>query len=75
LSFPAATTPDDDFVGVVESDTIDANGDTEDLGHERNREVLLQHRQEGDTLFRVAVGINNRFFNQSLKLTLGQPRR
>jgi hypothetical protein len=74
LPLPSATTDGDNFVSVIEIDTVDANGDAEDLGVERDPEVLLEHGQEADTLFRVAVSIDDRFFNQRLKLTPGQAR-
>jgi hypothetical protein len=56
---PSATTDGDDFLSVIEIDTVNVNGDTQDLHDERDREMLLQHGQEADTLFRVAVGIDD----------------
>jgi hypothetical protein len=48
---PSTTTDRDDFLSVVKVDTVDANGDTKNLGDEWDSEVLLQHGEETDTLF------------------------
>jgi hypothetical protein len=71
---PAATTDGDNLFSVVEIDTIDLNGHSQDLRHERDCEVLLQHGEKSDALFGLAVGIHDGFFNEGLEFMLGQPR-
>jgi hypothetical protein len=73
LPLPTPTTNRDDLVSVIEVDTFDADGDAKDCGDEGDGEVLLQHCQEADALFRIAVGIDDRFFNERPKSTPGQP--
>jgi hypothetical protein len=60
LPLPSAPTDGDDFLGVIEIDTVNVHGDTKDLRDERHREVLLEHRQEADALFRVKAGTGAR---------------
>ena len=48
---PSATTDRHDFLSVSEIDTVDANGDAKNVGYEWDREVLLQHGEEANTLF------------------------
>jgi len=70
---PAATTDGDNLFSVIEIDTIDLNGYPEDFCHKWDCEVLLQHREKSDALFGLAVGIDDRFFNEGLECMLGQP--
>jgi hypothetical protein len=67
----AATTDGDDLLSVIEIDTIDANGHAQDLRHKWDCEALLQHGEKSDALFGLAVGIDDRFFNEGLEFRLG----
>ena len=66
-----ATADRDDLVRVIEIDTIDPNGHSQDVGHKWDVQVLLQHGEESDALLGLAVGIDDRFFNEGLELMLG----
>ena len=71
LLFPVAT-DHHDLVRVVEIEAFDPDEAAEHLGHKREREVLLQHREEADPLFGLVMRVDGRFFDQGGELTRTQ---
>src|SRR5436309_15279140 len=57
-------TDSDDLLGIIEVDLLDGHSHAEDLRLKRQREALLEHRQESDALLGVAVGVDDGLCNQ-----------
>ena len=68
--FPVATDHHD--LGGVEIEAFDPDEASEHLGHKREREVFLQHREEADPLFGLVMRVDGRFFDQCGELTRTQ---
>ncbi len=68
LPLPPAAADRDDLVRVVEIHAVDSRGRPENLRRERDGELLLQHREESHTLFGLAVGIDDGFVDQRVKV-------
>jgi len=75
LPLPAPPTDRDDLVGVIQIHTIDLDWRSEQRGHEWADEVLLEHHEKSDPLFRVAIRIDDRFFNEFVEPALGKPSK
>ena len=74
LALSSDATDGDDVLGVVEIEAFDLDRASQYVGHKWDREVLLQHREEADALFRLVVRVDGGFFRQRLELTYGEPR-
>jgi hypothetical protein len=66
----SASTDRDDGLGVVEVDAFDTDGGAEDVGVERDRQVLLEHAEQADALLGLAVRINDGFFDEFVESPL-----
>jgi hypothetical protein len=64
----------DDFLRVIPIDTFDTHRLSKNLRRERTSEVLLQHAQKSDSLFRFAVCIDNGFLDERLEPLLAESR-
>jgi hypothetical protein len=67
-----ATADRDDLVRVIQINAFDGHRVAEDLRRERADQVLLEHAQETDALFRFAVRIDDGFLDQRLELRFAQ---
>lgn len=54
----------DDGVGVVQVNTFDTDDDAEDFGTERDGQMFLEHAEQADALFRLAVRVNDGLFDE-----------
>lgn len=72
MALSSAATDGDDVLGVVEIEAFDLDRVPKDLGRKWDREVLLQHREEADALFRLVVRVDGGLFRQRLELTRGE---
>lgn len=64
LSDPFPPADRHDFVSIGEIDAFDGHWHTEDLGLEGKREIVVQHREEGRTLFGLSIGIDDRLLDE-----------
>lgn len=73
-SLPLASrdTDGDDAI-VSKFHSRDRDGDTEDLGSERKRQVLVEQREESRQFLVVVVAINGGFRDQGVQLLAGEP--
>lgn len=67
-----ATADRDDLVRVIQINAFDGHRVAEDLRREGAGQVLLEHAQKTDTLFRFAVRIDDGFLDQRLDLRFAQ---
>jgi hypothetical protein len=74
LALSSAATDGDDVPGGVEIEAFDLDRGPKDLGCKWDPEVLVQHREEADSLFRLVVRVDGGFFRQRLELTRGEAR-
>ena len=74
MALSSEATDGDDVLGVVEVEAFDLDRASQYFGRKWDREVLLQHREEADALFRLVVRVDGGFFRQRLELTRGEPR-
>jgi hypothetical protein len=59
-----ATADRDDLVRVIQINAFDGHGVAEHCGREGAGQVLLEHAQKPDALFRFAVRIDDGFLDQ-----------
>jgi hypothetical protein len=64
----------DDLVTWVQIHLFDSHGHAKDLGLEWDDEVFLQHREEADSLFRLPIGIDNRFLDERVEISSAETR-
>ena len=74
MALSSEATDGDDVLGVVEIEAFDLDRAPQYLGRKGDREVLLQHREEADALFRRVVRVDGGVFRQRLQLTRGESR-
>ena len=69
LTLSAASTDGDQFIRVAEIDLLDDHGLAQNGRTKWQREMLLEHGQEGGRLLGFAVGIHRRFLDQRVEPT------
>lgn len=74
MALSSEATDGDDVLGVVEIEAFDLDRPPQYLGRKGEREVLLQHREEADSLFGLVVRVDDGVFHQRLELTRGESR-
>lgn len=67
LSMALATANRHDLLRIIEIDAFDADQLAEHLRIEGTRQVLLQHAEKADALFRIAVRVDDRFLDEGFE--------
>lgn len=62
-----ATANRHDLLRIIEIDAFDADQLAEHLRIEGTRQVLLQHAEKADALFRIAVRVDDRFLDEGFE--------
>ena len=65
----------DDFLASRQVDTLNDDGDSEDLGLERQRKVVLDHRVQAHHLLGLVVAVDDRLFDQPIEPCFAESRR
>ena len=64
LPLVSALADSHDFVVVIQINTNDRHRHSKDLGLKWQAKVIFHHSVKASGLFRLAIGIRRRFFNQ-----------
>src|SRR5262245_44997763 len=70
LPLSPAATDRDDLIAVVYIHSLNACRRSENLRHEWASQIHLNHRQQSDSLLGLAVGVDDRLFNECVEPAL-----